>query len=293
MSNYEYKAREMVAKAEKKLKGYSFLGGMGAKYDDAAELLESAGNNFKLAKAWRDAGDTYSKLAEVHVKQDSKTDAAQAYVEASKAYQRVDKSNALRCMHKAIGYYTDLGRLGMAARNLREVAETQEKAGLKEECIEFYDKAAELFEVENQSSEANKCRLKIALFSAELERFPVAIEIYESIAKSQVENNLLKYSAKSNLLNAGLCRLNVDDEHTLRTALERYDDIDVSYRGSREATFLMALAEAREVGDSQKFTDAIAEYDSMTRLDGWKTQLLLRVKKRLTDVAEGEEEDLT
>lgn len=51
MSNYESKAREMVAKAEKKLKGYSFLGGMGAKYDDAAELLESAGNNFKLAKA--------------------------------------------------------------------------------------------------------------------------------------------------------------------------------------------------------------------------------------------------
>ena len=41
----------MVAKADKKLKGYSFLGGMGAKYDDAAELLESAGNNFKLAKA--------------------------------------------------------------------------------------------------------------------------------------------------------------------------------------------------------------------------------------------------
>lgn len=30
----------------------------------------------------------------------------------------------------------------------------------------------------------------------------------------------------------------VDDEHTLRTALERYDDIDVSYRGSREAIFL-------------------------------------------------------
>ena len=51
MGDYERKAREMVAKAEKKLKGYSFLGGMGAKYDDAAELLESAGNNFKLAKA--------------------------------------------------------------------------------------------------------------------------------------------------------------------------------------------------------------------------------------------------
>lgn len=51
MSDYEHKARELVAKAEKKLKGYSFFGGMGAKYDDAAELLERAGNNFKLAKA--------------------------------------------------------------------------------------------------------------------------------------------------------------------------------------------------------------------------------------------------
>ena len=51
MSEYESKAREMVAKAEKKMKGYSFFGGMGAKYDDAADLLERAGNNFKLAKA--------------------------------------------------------------------------------------------------------------------------------------------------------------------------------------------------------------------------------------------------
>ena len=68
--------------------------------------------------------------------------------------------------------------------------------------------AAELFEVENQSSESNKCRLKIAQYSAELERFPVAIEIFENIAKSQVDNNLLRYSAKGNLLNAGLCRLN-------------------------------------------------------------------------------------
>ena len=28
-------------------------------------------------------------------------------------------ADALRCLHKAIGYYTDMGRLGMAARNLR------------------------------------------------------------------------------------------------------------------------------------------------------------------------------
>jgi hypothetical protein len=34
--------------------------------------------------------------------------------------------------------YTDMGRLNMAARQLREIAEAQEKQGLKEEAIAFY-----------------------------------------------------------------------------------------------------------------------------------------------------------
>ena len=47
----------------------------------------------------------------------------------------------------------------------------------------------------------------MAQFSAELERYKEAVEIYEDIAKTSVENNLLKYSAKGYLLNAGICRL--------------------------------------------------------------------------------------
>ena len=61
-----------------------------------------------LNPAGREAGDTYSKLAEVHVKQDSKADAAQAYVEASKAYQRVDKSSKLACKSASISCHIPL-----------------------------------------------------------------------------------------------------------------------------------------------------------------------------------------
>ena len=59
------------------------------------QLAQKPCLSYVSAFAGRDAGDTYSKLAEVHVKQDSKADAAQAYVEASKAYQRVDKSSKI------------------------------------------------------------------------------------------------------------------------------------------------------------------------------------------------------
>jgi len=53
------------------------------------------------------------------------------------------------------------------------------------------------------------------------------------------------------------------------------------------------LVEAFEAGDAEKYTDAIQEFDSMTRLDAWKTTLLLCGKKRLQSHEEHDEPDLT
>jgi len=50
------------------------------------------------------------------------------------------------------------------------------------------------------------------------------------------------------------------------------------------------LVTAIEEGDVDQFTQVTAEFDSMTRLDAWKTKLLLRAKKVLED---GGEDDLT
>ena len=63
MGDYDRKAADLVAKADKKLKP-NFLG-LGIKYEDDAELLEKAGNQFKLAKNFKAAGDTFGRLAEV------------------------------------------------------------------------------------------------------------------------------------------------------------------------------------------------------------------------------------
>ena len=43
------RASELMKKADKKLNSFGFFGG--SKYDDAAEMYERAGNQFKLAKA--------------------------------------------------------------------------------------------------------------------------------------------------------------------------------------------------------------------------------------------------
>lgn len=50
MADYAAKARELVAKAEKRVKAFSLFGAS-TKYEDAAEMLERAANQFKLAKS--------------------------------------------------------------------------------------------------------------------------------------------------------------------------------------------------------------------------------------------------
>ena len=51
MADYADKGREYVQKADKKLKGFSLFGSSSAKNEEAAELLERAATQFKLAQS--------------------------------------------------------------------------------------------------------------------------------------------------------------------------------------------------------------------------------------------------
>jgi alpha-soluble NSF attachment protein len=192
-------------------------------------------------------------------------------------------------LRQAVDLYTDMGRLNMAARQLREIAEAQEKAGAKQEACAFYEQAADLFATENATSEANRCRLKVAEFSAELDDYSRAGSLFEEVASAAAENNLLKYSAKGHLLCAGICALCHLSDEEISTKFERYRDVDLQFAGSRECTLLEGCAAALAASDDKAFSQAVAEFDSMTRLDGWKTAMLLRVKRRIGARQTGEE----
>ncbi|EFJ48439.1 hypothetical protein VOLCADRAFT_81196 [Volvox carteri f. nagariensis] len=286
MSDYAGKAEEYRKQAEKKMK--SLLGGFfGNKFEDAAELLEKAANNYKLAKMWNECADTYEKLAGCYLKMDSKHEAATAFVEAAKACGKQDQARSQGLLRQAVNLYTDMGRLNMAARQLKEIAEQMEKAGQKEEAIQYYTQAADLFEMENSASEATKCKLKIAEFSAEMGRYSKAMEIFEDAARRAVENNLLKYSARGYLLQAGICALCYLKPVDIEKKLDKYRGIDLQFDGSREATLLDGLVEARRELDESKFATLLAEYDALTRLDPWKVKILRQAKKKIEEMQLG------
>ncbi|XP_008809944.2 alpha-soluble NSF attachment protein-like [Phoenix dactylifera] len=276
-------------KAEKKLNGWGLFG---SKYDDAADLYDKAANCFKLSKKWDRAGAVYIKLASCHLKLESKHEAASAHVDAANCYKKTSVQDAAQSLNQAVNLFLEIGRLNMAARYCKELGELYEQEQDLEKAMDYFERAADLFESEEVTSSANQCKQKIAQFAAQLEQYPKATEIFEAIAQKSVNNNLLKYSVKGILLNAGICQLCRGDVVAITNSLERYQELDPTFSGTREYKLLADLAASMEEEDVGKFTDVIKEYDSMTRLDSWKTTLLLRAKNALK-AKEEEEDDLT
>ncbi|KAI3748896.1 hypothetical protein L6452_12310 [Arctium lappa] len=289
MSDQIAKGDDFQRQAEKKLKGWALFG---SKHEDAAELYEKAGNFYKLGKSWDKAGAVYVKLAECYLKMDSKHEAANAYADAAHCYKKTNTAECVSHLEKALNLFMEIGRLSMSARYCKEIAELYEQEENLKQAMVYYDKAADLYQGEEVNTSANQCNLKIAQFAAQLEQYQKAIDIFENIARQSLNNNLLKYGVKGHLLNAGICQLCKGDVVAITNALDKYQDMDPTFSGSREYRLLADLAASIDEEDVVKFTDAIKEYDSMTKLDAWKTTLLLRVKD-LLKAKEMEEDDLT
>uniref|UniRef100_A0A9L0I7N9 NSF attachment protein alpha n=1 Tax=Equus asinus TaxID=9793 RepID=A0A9L0I7N9_EQUAS len=136
-------------------------------------------------------------------------------------------------------------------------------------------------------SSANKCLLKVAGYAAQLEQYQKAIDIYEQVGTTAMDSPLLKYSAKDYFFKAALCHFCIDMLNA-KLAVQKYEELFPAFSDSRECKLMKKLLEAHEEQNVDGYTEAVKEYDSISRLDQWLTTMLLRVKKTI----QGDEEDL-
>jgi len=73
----------------------------------------------------------------------------------------------------------------------------------------------------------------------------------------------------------------------LHRALEdTYPQIDNSFPSTREYKLLENLTTAVENSDQEAFSDNLYQFDQMSKLDKWKTKLLLKVKESIEEGGE-------
>lgn len=78
-----------------------------------------------------------------------------------------------------------MGRFTMAAKQHQFIAEMYEtELTDNDRAIYHYQQAADYFRGEESNASANKCMLKVAQYSAQLENYRKAIEIYEEVSSS-------------------------------------------------------------------------------------------------------------
>lgn len=287
MADNEKKAMALIAEAEKKLTSKSllnsFFSSSSARADEALECYQRAANLFKMAKKWREAGNTFCQAASLHIKGGSKHDAATSYIDAANCYKKSDPTEAVNSLLKAIEIYTDMGRFTMAAKHHQSIAEIYENEAVDlERAVQHYEQAADYFRGEESNSSANKCMLKVAQYAAQLENYEKAIQIYEQVASSSLESSLLKFSAKEYFFRAALCHLCVDVLNA-QHAIERYQEQCPSFQDAREYKLIKTLIEHLEDQNMDGYTEAVKDFDSISRLDQWYTTMLLRIKKQIND----------
>ncbi|KAK6430846.1 vesicular-fusion protein S17 [Oleoguttula sp. CCFEE 5521] len=284
--------RALLQKADKAAasagSGFSFFGGRSEKLENAADLYTQAANAFRMQKSGKEAGQAFEKAASIQSsKLNEPDDAANSLTEAFKAYKKDEPEDAARVLEQAISHYTSKGNFRRAAghkQNLAELYETE--LGDNKRAADAYETAAGWYETDNAEALANKLYLKLADLSALAGDYQKATSNYERISKSAINNNLMKWSVKEYLLKAGICHLASGDTIATNRALESYRDLDPSFAGTREHQLLVDLSEAVEAGDQEVFADKLFQYDQMSKLDKWKTTLLLKVKEGIEEKGE-------
>lgn len=285
------KGEAFFAEAEKTLaKKTWFSSSADQKHEDAAELFGRAANAFKVGGFMNEAGDAYGRVAIIQRdKLKNGMEASKALSDAGHCYKKSDAQKAISAFRESITMLCDAGRLTQAARLSKEVGDLMENDISGDDnsvrlAIESYQQAAELYEMEQQKSQASQCLVKVAeLSSAALETPELirAAELYEKLGKDCLDSNLLKFNAKGYFLQSVLCQLANQDSVAAEQAMSRYTAMDFTFRESREGKFSERLIECVNGMDAEDFATACFEYDRISKFDPWKTTILLAVKKSI------------
>ncbi|KAI2471790.1 TPR-like protein [Annulohypoxylon bovei var. microspora] len=284
--------RALLQKADKTLasasSGFSFFGGREDKYQNAADLYIEAANSFRIQKMNREAGQAFEKAATVQTNQlNEPDDAANTLVDAFKVYRKENPEDAVRCLDVAVNQYCKKGNFRRAAQHKENMGEVFEnEVGDMKRALECYESAAGWYEGDNAAALANKLWLKVADIAALDGDYYKSIEQYEKVAGASINNNLMRYSVKDYFLKAGICHLATGDMVAANRALEKYRDLDPTFPSTREHQLLTDLAAAIEAGDQDQFTDKLFQFDQMSKLDKWKTTILVRVKGNIEEAGE-------
>lgn len=278
-------AEELLRSAEKKASATGgWFSSSSSKHEESIELFKAAANKFRVENRLTEAGRALVRAAEMEIKTGEQDFAANTYYEASKCFRMTDANQAVMAMDRAANLLVDRGRFRQAADRKKNMAELyREDPNRLEQGLLAYEQAATWYTQEGASATASACNREAATLAIQLEQYPKAIELWESVAAASLGSNLTKYSVKEYYLNAGLCYLAIPDTAAAARAMAFYAQQDPGFPTTAEGQFLHGILQACEHGELDAFDQRVHEFDRMKPIMGWRATLLQSVRKSIAD----------
>eukprot|EP01062_Namystynia_karyoxenos_P028000 TRINITY_DN21306_c0_g1_i1.p1 TRINITY_DN21306_c0_g1~~TRINITY_DN21306_c0_g1_i1.p1 ORF type:complete len:321 (+),score=103.74 TRINITY_DN21306_c0_g1_i1:73-963(+) len=287
------KGQELMEQAEQRLQRWSIFGCAlgGSRYEEAAELFDKAGNQFKVAQEFKAAAAAYMRASDCLRRGRDPYASATKLVDAARCFKKVRSPDAATCLDSAVDMLTEEGRFANAAKLQKELADFYKQEGAHDQAVQAYMKAADFFAGEEQHTSANGALLEVAqLYAEQLHRHAEAAGVLEKVAASYVQHQSMKFQVKDMLLRAMLCRLaqlkpsNVGEGAAVcREALQRYLDLDLHLQGTREHELMEGVLAAIEAEEPEAVSKAASDYNGVKKLDDWQVQVLADLKAVLQD----------
>lgn len=282
---------ELMQRAEKKAVPSSklfrfFSGDSTSNYEEASDLCIQAANLYKLRKELTQAGDCFMKAATYQIKADNVDDAGNIYVDAYKSFKASgnDPLRAIDALKLAIDIFTKRGQFRRSANFKFELGEMYE-LDLQDyvNAISEYETAGEWYSQDQAMALANKAWLKCADLLALNGDYLKACDHYTKLISNSLGNKLSQWSLKDYYLKMAMCQLAATDSVAASRTLQDAMVQDPNFNTSREAKFLTDLIQAYNENDPERVSSISFEYDKFSKLDKWKTTILLKIKDTISE----------
>ncbi|CAL9734528.1 alpha-soluble NSF attachment protein [Monosporozyma servazzii] len=281
---------ELLQRAQKKgvpTSGFMkiFGGDSSYKYEEAADLCIQAANLYKLRKELKAAGDAFVKAAQFQLKAGNDDDAGNVFVDAYKSYKAgSDSQLAIDSLKQAIELFTKKGQFRRSANFKFELGEIYE-TDLHDytNAISEFETAGEWYSQDQAMALANKSWLKCADLLALNGEYIKASDHYSKLISNSIGNKLSQWSLKDYYLKKALCQLAATDSVAANRTLQEAMVEDNNFADSREAKLLSDLISAYGENDTEKLSATAFEFDKFSKLDKWKTTILLKIKETISE----------
>ena len=284
-SKFESEATAYAMEAEKKMIKPSFFKKMfGASYEEkleqARDLYEKAANQFKLANNFKRAGECYEKCSEIETSIDGMP--TNFIQDAIKCYKKSDPGKYIDMVDGVVFQLCSDGRISNAARMKKDQGEYFEQNCEFEEAVKCFESAGNLFDKDDQPSQANQVKLKAADLNlvTKIPDYETSIHIYDDVITHYLSKDILRSSAKTMMMKAILCFLAMDDSVGAQKSFDKYQMKDPAFGGSREGELLQTMIECRQENDSETFNSSIKEYNRITPFQKVETHLVKAISEK-------------